>query len=470
LFRDVTMNASPNAATAAGIVLGALLTLAVSAPIASAQRPAPATSATPTTPQADVERPGVGLFGRKPSSGHPFMNLELSAYAGHDDDVLAEQGGGSSGDPRAGVPGKFGGGRAALEYEHPGRRVSVAFSGVSAVRQLPARLSSVDRLSLDGALNGSVTAVLSPVWTSRGEQQGGYVSMYGLLPTPALVPGDDAGIRAGAADFIATDRSAYTVGTRGALTRRIGRRSSWSAQYERRGTYVRNGVDRLSEESLGTAYEHPITRYATLHLGYTHAVSDNRLLSNDGSLVLHTVDAGIRYERRPSFSRHTRFAFTTGSAIMQRSPGRRAEGMFVRLLGSATVHQEIGRSWTLYGSYERASQFVDTLPGLLSSDSTSTGLTGNVGRRFEIAVDGGYTTGVLSLGSSDNALASYTGSARLRTALNHYLAFDATYMFYHYQFDGPDALAASLRAGVRRQGLRAGLTLRVPLAGKRSAS
>jgi opacity protein-like surface antigen len=93
-------------------------------------------------------------------------------------------------------------------------------------------------------------------------------------------------------------------------------------------------------------------------------------------------------------------------------------------------------------------------------DITTYGL---VGSRVELSGSGGYSSGSIGLGAQAEGLDSFTGTVGVRVGLVRYLALDAEYAYYHYLFDEGSLLPPGVSRGLNRNGIRAGVTVWVPL-------
>jgi hypothetical protein len=440
------------------VVIGALVMWCSAVPV-EAQAPAPA----PAGEHPEARRPHDALFGsgtEKPDDRASLL-FEVSGYGGHDDNVVSEE---SSGQPLFGLPGEFLGGRAALNYVRAGRNLSFALGGESTFRYLAIRQS--DTVGA-GSLSATMAGQLSRKWQLRVAERAGYTSFF--LFTPASdITGPDPNDVASGIDLAVARRPAYTTGSLASLTRTVGRRSALSLELSGRSTALVASRERFIDYGGGINYQHPVSRNATLHVGYGLHRASNRLIADDAQIDMHDIDAGVSYEGRPGFSRRTHLAFSTGSAVIRRSAGL-PERTFVHLTGSATASHQIGRTWAIHAGYNRGAQFVHVIPGVFSSHAASAGVTGVLARRLELSVDGSYSTGTLSFQIFDDPLMTYQGGARLRTALTRSLAFDVSYLYYRYSFDGHGA-RSELERDVRRNALRAGLTLRLASGATRGRS
>src|SRR5207253_2678863 len=109
--------------------------------------------------------------------------------------------------------------------------------------------------------------------------------------------------------------------------------------------------------------------------------------------------------------------FTTGTTGIQ-APNQTAQ---YRLIGSARVNREIGRTWHATATFNRNVGFVEGFQQPFFADSLAANVGGTLNRRVELLLGGGYSKG--QLGVSLSALGSetdnYNSSAILRIALSH---------------------------------------------------
>jgi hypothetical protein len=131
--------------------------------------------------------------------------------------------------------------------------------------------------------------------------------------------------------------------------------------------------------------------------------------------------------------------------------------------GEASLRREIGRTWTTNLQYSRALQFIEAFPNPFFSDSISAGAKGNLSRRFDLGVSGGYSTGQTGVtGLNGGSYGAYTGSAQLSVSVTRHYALYSEYVYYHYHF-AQQPLAGAFPAQLDRQTARVGLRLWFPL-------
>jgi hypothetical protein len=99
-------------------------------------------------------------------------------------------------------------------------------------------------------------------------------------------------------------------------------------------------------------------------------------------------------------------------------------------------------------------------------DGVSAGLEGLFTRRIDLALSASYSGGVSIVSPRGPQFNTYTGEAVIRYALTRNLAVYGQYLYYAYDFHGTPGLAPDIPSDLRRNGLRAGLMLRVPVVGR----
>ena len=89
---------------------------------------------------------------------------------------------------------------------------------------------------------------------------------------------------------------------------------------------------------------------------------------------------------------------------------------------------------------------------------------GSLTRRTDFRASATYASGESALNRRQGLIFdTYTGNVRLRYALTRSLALYTEYLYYFYDFTGNLQLAPGIPAGLERHGLRAGVTLWMPL-------
>jgi len=165
------------------------------------------------------------------------------------------------------------------------------------------------------------------------------------------------------------------------------------------------------------------------------------------------VDVGIDYARPLSFSRRTTITFGSGTSIVTdqfRS--------YYRVLADAGLTREIGRTWSLNGTYHRGVQYVEGLGGPVYADTVQMQVHGLVARRLDLGMTGGYSNGAIALSTVDSGYVTYTGAVTLRVALSRLVALDTQYAYYYYDFSSQATVLPGIPGRLRRNSLRVGFS------------
>ena len=412
----------------------------------------------------EVRRPYRGLFGGPKDPTRKSLVATFSIYAAYDDDVYAADSG-NQGSAATGTRtrGFYEGAQGGLAFNKPGERASYNVTGDVAVNHFHSpddyspnyraaagvgvRLAERTRLGVNGSF------VYAPEY-----RLGLFVSPtdIGTFTDPFDTVGADYGLYR-----LKSYRSELSVG----LGQSIGRRSALTGSYGvGLAHYTGSDLDYLSQ-SGGVAFEHPLTRNMSAHLGYFYSTAEYTHRSDIQRQPIHRVDAGINYGRALSFSRRTHLSFSTGTALVATDPtpldstGREVN---FQLIGNATINHELGRSWTASASYLRTVDYHEGFTDAFLSDGVSAAIEGLLSRTLKFDGVANYSFGVVGF-NTDNGFYAVSASAGLEYGLSRRFALFARYLFYQYEFDQPVALDPRFARGLSRQGVRVGLNASFPL-------
>jgi hypothetical protein len=401
------------------------------------------------------------------------LTLTASIFAAYDDNVTEALPAVETRAPWLQKSGSYQGASAGLQYSFTRSRERVSLGG-NAGAQLhyfrhPERSGTLPATQADVTFNARLTHSLA----LNVRQSLGYASAY----TPSLAPrldettGHDVGL-ADDPNLALFDIRMLRSTTRVGLTQGFGRHASLAAAYHLRSSYVFDTEETASvfqdatshAGSVAFGYVRPMTRYATLNLGYGLKVSDGR--SRDGEPdAMHDVRAGVNYSRPLSFSRRTSLTFGSGSAIVMSDrvtgddEGRRVRA---RLTGSAALVHELGRTWTARLTYTRGFRTREGLDQLYFTDAVTANIGGLVTRRLSLGATATWAESSLEeAGGGGHSGRSAVAGATY--GLTRFLALYASYVYYQYRFDDQIALDERIPRRLNRQGVRVGLTTSVPL-------
>ncbi len=418
------------------------------------------------------------LFGGATSmrDGVHAVDFNASLFGGYDDDVLSR----GSNSPRPidqRLSGTFAGVQASLSYRRRHARGAFAASARTSYRYLTAQQEVIPTYHAAGLSYGTS---LSPRTRVSFNQRVAYRPFFSVVPfdtgstldpslgeiEPPELGGGDMGTDPGGDFALASNRRAVTFSGGASLTREISRRSSlqFSARYAA-AQFLSSDVQGFNNLRWGVSgnYTYRISDYLGARLGYGYRRFEARTGTDSDN---HDINVGLLYNQPFVFGRgRTTLAFSTGSTMLVRErvdeTGSSGDRFVWRALGTATLAHDFVGPWQGQVSYIRAVGFLDGLNEPFIGDRVVASLGGMLGWRTDLFLSAGYVTG--SFGLRDRNFDTAIAGGRIRTALTRNLALFAQYFYYQYSFD--DSLASDLfmPGATERQGVRAGLTVWVPL-------
>jgi hypothetical protein len=348
-----------------------------------------------------------------------------------------------------------------LTYRWQGRRVQLgATAGANAMyfntERRFVRVNDYGAFGLSATL-GRRAQVFANQSASCGPLHFQRLFPSGGTPVPGAVP--TLGV-----DYSFDEMRACTFDTSASVTYGLRPRTSMEFQTGiRRSEFsTGSGLRPLQWYSVGGRLVHNVSRNTRVRLGYTQNRGEYGLVGAGAATTVHNLDIGFDSGRSLSLSRRTFVEVSVGSTVMS-SPGATAvrDDLEYRIVGSATLNHEMGRTWRARAGYSRGVHFIDGFAAPAFIDSLNTTLTGFLGRRVELAALGGVSTGDIHVHSGAN-LRAYTGSGRLRIALARAWAVFGEYTYYSYELP-TSGVVAGVPHSLDRQTARVGLTWWLPL-------
>ena len=187
--------------------------------------------------------------------------------------------------------------------------------------------------------------------------------------------------------------------------------------------------------------------------------------SSAPSTRIQKLNIGVDYRKPLSRSRRSYLRFTTGSTVSEPVAGisEPAEGRHIRVIGSALLVHQMGRTWNTRAQYRREAGYLEGFAQPVFSDSANVSVGGLITRRLDLSLNANYITGTSAVRRDARRFDSYSASARLRRALHRSLAVYVEYLFYHYNFHEVTDRPFGLPREFSRNGARVGLSLWLPL-------
>jgi hypothetical protein len=221
----------------------------------------------------------------------------------------------------------------------------------------------------------------------------------------------------------------------------------------------------LQSYALGGRYGYDLSRNMTLHFGYVYRSGQYSYTINSKPAVVHDIDAGVDYHRPLSLTRRTHVNFSVGSSIVSvpAAATSTTENQF-RVVGSASLSRDIGRTWRAQLTYHRGAGFAAGFNEPLFSDAAIAFIEGFFSRRVDFHGEGGFSEGSVGFSSSlGNDYRTYNANVRIRVGIGAALAAYGEYLYYSYGTGADVFTAAGVPKSLDRNSARLGLTLWLPL-------
>jgi len=450
------------------VALAVLTAGAVMPAHVSAQGQAPASAA--------ERRPYRGIFGSPASVDSPHaLTFTGALYAAYDDNLaeaISEGGSGSVSSPWLQKSGPYQGANAGLDYTFGINGDRYDFNGGAGAQLRYYRHEDESDMRPAAQADLAFNAQLTKSLTLNVRQGVDYTSNYNGGMRGWL--SSDPGLGVGIPDDPSLDvfkLNTLQFATTAGLEQRFGRYTSVMGSYQFRSmkeianTEVPSGFEDYNTHAgnAGILYARPLSRDATLLLGYSIRMSDGQSRTGEPE-IMHNVNAGVDYGKALSFSRRTSLQFGTGSAIAVTDsvtdPGEKKSQF--RLTGNASLVHELGRTWTTSLGYTRGFQTQNGFDELFFTDAIVASVGGLVTRKLEVSANASWASS--SVGDSDSKnYRDRSASARATYGLSRFFALYAQYIYYYYRYDETVAIDPRFPRNLDRHGVRAGLTTSIPL-------
>ena len=183
---------------------------------------------------------------------------------------------------------------------------------------------------------------------------------------------------------------------------------------------------------------------------------------------MNGLDIGGGYRRPLSFSRRTTVSFTGGFGVITQENLGVDPRRYIRATGNVGVEHQFKRSWTFLANYDRGVQFVELFPDPFFVTSATASVSGLLSRRLEFSARAVYANGQMQLNSTaGNDYRSSGVMTDFTYAFSAIWALSANYSYFNYDFGSRVALPPGLQQSQKRQSVRLGLRVWVPVSGSR---
>jgi hypothetical protein len=430
---------------------------------------------------APAPRQGTNaVFGREVGKPNPRQKLDVNITAGegYDTDVPTEV------RTQVGLGGNSAAGFATqasvtAAYAWAGPTIQVRANATSWLRSFRPVGSFQYRVSPSFSHSGNVafSARLTQRTTLRVNQvlQVSPAALYNLIPRPTDAiqsDADAAPLLTAPPEYAISGPQSRSGITSVSLGRAFGPRTNLETTADYQYTGTTGGIDGGRElETFGVRgrASRRLAPNTTLvgEVGYLQGTSGLR----NGSLPSGRqsdlgADAGLDYRPALSATRHFSFGFRAGFTrfeIPETEAAALGTRSYDRVTGEITMGYEFGRTWQMRGIARRGVEYVPGLVAPVSADSFSVSVDGLFARRLDFFLSAGYSSGQSLFTRGTSFYDTYAGEARLGYAVTRMLAFSIGYVYYLYDTKGTDPLIDNFPALLQRQGVRAGVAMRVPV-------
>ncbi len=292
--------------------------------------------------------------------------------------------------------------------------------------------------------------------------------LYGLFPsldTPG--PGETVPV---APDYSVNNSASYHYGTTVSLTQGVSRRGSLTGSMDYQYSDFIEEI--ASQRDLAyyqgrVQYSHGVSRNASFRIGYHYRAGDfgYGLASVTSKTTEHGIDVGMDYTRPLSPTRRFVFGFDVGSSAADAPFGTdlgTVDGRQYRMSGNMYASYQFQRTWETRATYRRGLGYVAELSGPVYSDAVSAALNGMLSRQVSFSAAVAYSKGDSAVFTRAAQFSTYTVSTRVSRVIGKAWALYGEYLYYFYDF-GAAQVRAGLPSSVERNGVRAGLTVWLPL-------
>ncbi len=426
-------------------------------PAAAQETPAPVQQS------AKAPRGNGGLFGGTDGSAQvrsSAIDLTVAVSGAYDDDLSEGQQLSALQEPRGGEFTDLSG---ALSLSRRGHHSRMTARGMSSLRHYPT-LSRFVGSSYSGGADFALD--MTRKTAMQASVDAAYVSEFAFDTVSRQSGLGQAAFSSAGLDIAALDGARLSYGAAVGITRKVGMRSALTVNAGGRRSQRRIIDEQADEMSAGAHLARSVGRDASIGLGYTLRSSAQSLGGDSRPAWTNDVQVDVERRWRHSAGRRTVLSFSAGESLLQPgapAAGQRAVSNQARLVGAAALNHDMGRSWNVGTSYRRGAGSAD---GLLS-DSAAVDLRGLLSPRAELTLAAGYSQTDFGVSGRPTRYITKFGSGRLQVALTRALAVYGQYVLYAYDLENGAPVSSALGLRQDRRGVRAGLTLWIPVEERR---
>jgi hypothetical protein len=437
------------------IVAAVMIALAVAAQ-AAAQSEAPAPK-----PYRPVFGPPVGAVGEG-----SMLDLRVDFAEAYDDNLLGE--GTTVAPSMLQESGFYTSLTPQVDFAARGRRLQVSLTGGSNVRYYADAHQFFATNEYAAAGLTSQIAHSTSVSFSQGISYSS-AYLYGLLSV--IGPQAIGGVVPGGGAYSVNDQRSLAYSTVASLSQKLGQHATLSLDGGYHATNLSGTVASLSDVRLyeaGSKFTYSVSRNVRMRLGYGYRSAQYTVVLTPTE---HDIDVGLDYTHPLSPTRRATVGFTLGPRLLNVPTSTTSAGANLigpahaqyRMTGDGSFTYGINRTWNVQAAYRRGLSFIGGLAQPVFTDGVTASTTGFLDRRTALMFAAAYSHGQEEFGQTPSPFTTYSGNARVQVGLTRILAFYSEYILYYYNFDPDIRLTPGVPHNMKRNSVRAGLTLWAPV-------
>lgn len=356
----------------------------------------------------------------------------------------------------------FTGGDARMNYNRPGRKVTLLFNASAANRYYPSFTPST-------APSYGVSATLASVSRGRWQWSLGQFAQYAPLSAASFLastggglvgggPIDPTALAAAGNLQISTTRQ-IDLNTTGQLSYSLRRRTHLSLSS---GVATQKRIDSPQPNALRFETRLRLAQELTRNLrGYVgYSLNQMHVPASSGvpsyTARIDTYDFGVDFSRPFQLTRDTTFGIQTG--FVKVPNGARNE---FQVVGAATLDHRVNRSWDAQLVVTRDARFVQAYRNPVVFQGVSASIGGLLTGRISAAVSSNYSSGRINTAPAPLEFNSASASVQTRFDIRRRAGVFVEYSLFRSRFDVNQALAGFPSGSFGRHGVRVGLSLGV---------
>lgn len=390
------------------------------------------------------------------------LTLNMTMTESYDEDLLAEAG--AMPQPAQHASGAYTSLFPQVTWRKHGRDLSFTVFGASSLRYYPTFAQST---AVDYTAGAGASAKLTRSTTLNVNSSFGYAPTYLWALFAGTAMSSPIETAATASSYQTNTLRSYVYGATATLDQAIGRKASLSFTGDlHRTTFVGQapGFVDTGTAGVGGYFNYAANRNVTIRVGYQNRTSNYSAVLRTTE---HDVQVGALFTKNLSPTRRLTAGFNLGPTVTELpllgQPSR--TGQQFRITGDAFVERQIGRTWSVRGSYRRGLSYAEALTGPSYTNNASVETGGFLNRRLDLSLAGGYALGRMAAAQIDAAsqFTTYTADARLRIGLSRRWAAFIDTLWYDYDFGQSLILVPGLPRQFNRRGVHVGLMLWQPM-------